>query len=139
MTIRSAALRTSAIADTPSTSARQQLAALPSGSVVAIFDTRVDAANAALQASVHEADAVWLARGSVAAEAIREARARRGRASKVIAGLSDEEQFVQLVIKQADAGRSLVVSRGVPAEVMARCGGVREVVSFGRWTVKALL
>ncbi len=137
MAIRSEAIRTTAVFEPPISSARQ-LAALPAGSVVAIFDTRVDAANAALQASVHEAEAVWLARGSAAADAIREARAQRALPSRVLAGLREEESFVQLVLKQADAGRSLVVSRGVPAAVMARCQGAREVVSFGRWTVKAL-
>ncbi len=115
MAIRSEAIRTTAVIAPPLSKAAQ-LAALPCGSVVAIFDTRVDAANAALQASVHDADAVWLARGSTAAEAIRAARIQRGLASRALAGMGDEEPFVAA---RAQAGRC----RSLAGRCQGRAGG----------------
>jgi hypothetical protein len=115
-----------------------QLAALPTGTVVAVFDSRVDAVGAAVQAAVESPDGrVWIATGEQAALKIRAARAARSFFSRLAGRLSDDEAFVQHVLAEAERDKTVVVVQPHDASAtLSRLAGARHVIEFGRWTTR---
>jgi len=80
-------------------SAANQLAALPAGSIVGVYQNRVDAVGAAVQISVDSPDTrVWVASGEEASFKIRAARTTRSFLAKLAGGLSDDEAFVEHIV-----------------------------------------
>ena len=116
------------------------LAALPSGAVVAVFDSRVDAAGSAVHLAAENPDrSAWIATGAQAALKVRAAREARSFLHRLIGGLSDDEAAVQRVIDQAEAGSTVLVTVSRDASTtLSRLAGARHVVEFGRWTTRTL-
>ena len=134
--------------ETLATPARQQaraeagnaLAALPSGTVVAVFDSRVDAVGAAVQLAVENADDnVWIGPGAQAALKIRASRNARSFFQRLVSGLSDDEAVIRRVIVQAESDKTVLIVRPRDARVtLSRLAGARHVVEFGRWATRPL-
>ncbi len=118
--------------------AGSRLAALPTGTVVAVFDSRIDAVSTAVQLAVENPDgSVWIATGAQAALKIRAARAARSVFHRLISGLSDDEVFVQSVIDQAERDKTVLVVQPRDSRTTLSClAGARHVVEFGRWTTR---
>jgi hypothetical protein len=118
----------------------EDLAGLPSGSVVAVFANRTDASAAAGKLLTNDPDAcLWLRDGRNAGEAIRAARSRRSFAMKVLRGFGDEELRVREVLRQADNGGSILVVRGSAARSLSALGLASHVYQFRVWAVRPLL
>jgi len=118
--------------------AGSRLAALPSGTVVGVFDSRVDAVSTAVQLAVENPDgSVWIATGAQAAMKIRAARTARSFIHRLVSGLSDDEVLVSHVIAQAERDKTVLVVQPRDADAtLARLAGARHVIEFGRWTTR---
>ena len=116
------------------------LAALPSGTVVAVFDSRVEAVATAVQLAVENPNgSVWIATGEQAALKIRAARAARSFLTRLAGRLSDDEAFVQHVLGEAEGDKTvLVVQPDDASATLSRLAGARHVIEFGRWTTRPL-
>jgi hypothetical protein len=118
----------------------EALAALPTGTVVAVFTNRADASAAAAQLlTSRPAVCLWLRSGRSARAAIRAARLRRSFAMKVLRGFGDEELRVREVLRQCDDGSSVLVIRDGRAASLETLHGASHVYRFGMWSVRPLL
>lgn len=119
-------------------SADDRLAALPNGVTVAVYDSRIDAAGAAVQLSVESPEgSVWLASGADACRAIRSARDARPLLQRIAGSLSDDDMFVESVIAASGRGLTVLVVRPCgAAETLSRLADARHVFEFGRWTTR---
>jgi hypothetical protein len=115
------------------------LAALPTGTVVAVFENRGDASHAAVQLLTNNPDTtLWLRTGKQAGAAIREARAERSLVVRLLRGFGDEELLVRDVLRQADDGRSVLVIQDSSASSMKALRDASHVYQLGLWTVRPL-
>ena len=118
-------------------SAANQLAAFPAGSIVGIYQNRVDAVGAAVQISVDSPDTrVWVAFGEEASFKIRAARSTRSLLAKLAGGLSDDEAFVEHIVDQARTGQAVLVLHTDGRDYLPRLAGASHVVEFGRRTTR---
>ena len=138
MAIRSESLRI--VVPRPHAERGSHLAALPSGTVVAVFNSRVDAVGTAVQLAVENPDgSVWIATGAQAALKIRAARAARSILHRLFSGFSDDEAAVRRVIVEADRDKTVLVVQPRDARAtLARLAGARYIVEFGRWTTRPI-
>jgi hypothetical protein len=117
----------------------EALAALPGGTIVAVFDSRAEAVGTALQILTAAANAqVWVRNGEEAAAAIRSARSARSLAVRLLRGFGDEELMVREVLRQADDGRSVLVVRTSDRGCLRHFAGAAHVYRFGLWTYSSL-
>lgn len=125
-------------AQTPSVSSAA-LAALPVGTIVATFDSRRVAVDAAVQILTTNPDAlVWVGSGTVGAKAIRAARGQRGIAVKLLRGFGDEEAMVREVIRQAETDRSVLVVGSADVGKLGYLADAAHVYQFGLWTINTI-
>jgi hypothetical protein len=118
-------------------SATAKLAALPAGSIVGVYQNRVDAVGAAVQISVDSPETrVWVASGEEASFKIRAARSARSLLTKLAGGLSDDEAFVEHIVDQARTGQAVLVLSADGRDYLPQLAGASHVVEFGRWTTR---
>ena len=118
-------------------SATAKLAALPAGSIVGVYQNRVDAVGAAVQISVDSPETrVWVASGEEASLKIRTARSARSLLTKLAGGLSDDEAFVEHIVDQARTGQAVLILNADGRDYLPRLAGASYVVEFGRWTTR---
>jgi hypothetical protein len=117
-----------------------RLAALPTGSIVAVFDSHTEAVRTAVQLSMENGEGlVWVATGAQAAIEIRATRARRSFFQKLAGALSDDEVFVDHILDEAEHDRTVLVVRPNNARDALSClAGARHVIGFGRWTTSRI-
>jgi hypothetical protein len=115
-----------------------QIAAFPTSTVVATFDSRTEAVAAAVQLALENpAGSVWMATGDQAALKIRAARAARSVFNRLAGRLSDDEAFVEHVLSEAEREKTvLVVQPHDASATLARLAGARYVIEFGPWTTR---
>jgi hypothetical protein len=117
----------------------ESLAALPTGTVVAVFANRADASAAAVQLlTTQPATCLWLRSGRSASAAIRAARLRRSFAMKVLRGFGDEELRVREVLRHCDDGGSVLVIRDGKGASLETLHQASHVYQFGMWSVRPL-
>ena len=116
----------------------ERLAALPAGTIVAVYDGRLDAAGLAVQLKVDDPDRqVWLRSDEAAAASIRNARSARPIALRLLRGFGDEETQVREVMRQAEAGRTLLVfASDGRATDLSRLQDASHIYQFGLWTIR---
>jgi len=118
-------------------SAAGKLAAFPAGSIVGVYQNRIDAVGAAVQISVESPETkVWVASGEEASFKIRAARSARSLLAKLAGGLSDDEAFVEHIVDQARTGQAFLVLHADDRDYLPRLTGASHVVEFGRWTTR---
>ena len=118
----------------------ESLAALPRGTVVAVFAGRGDANSAAVQLLTDDpAVCLWLRTGREASAAIRAARSRRSLAIRALRGFGNEELQVREILRRSDGGSSVLVIREGPARSLRALNLASHVYRFGAWTVQPLL
>lgn len=126
--------------DNGATTRSEALAALPAGTLVAIFETRSDASAAAVQLLTNDPDlCLWLRPGREAAAAIRAARSRRSLLMRILRGFGNEELQVREVLRQADEGRSVLVVRDKSSRSLNALDEATHIYRFGVWTTRPLL
>lgn len=139
MAVRSGVIGREAGIVTRAYKTRQALAALPAGSVTAVFEGRTAAVGTAVQLMLDLGpEAVWVATGVKAAAAVRQARSARPFLSRMAGAISDEEALAAAIVKRAEAGATIVVVNPKGAFESSRFDEARHIVQFGRWTVKAV-
>jgi hypothetical protein len=117
----------------------QALAALPTGTVVAVFESTDDAGHAAVQLLTNDPDTcMWLRGGKQACAAIREARAERSLLIRLLRGFGDEELMVREVLRQADDGRCVLVVHDSKAAWLDVLRDASHIYQFGLWTIRIL-
>jgi len=117
----------------------QALAALPAGTVVAVFESTEDAGHAAVQLLTNDPDTcLWLRGGRPASAAIRGARAERSLLIRLLRGFGDEELMVREVLRQADDGRCVLVVHDSKAASLDVLHDASHIYHFGLWTIRAL-
>jgi hypothetical protein len=115
------------------------LAALPRGTVVAVFTARDDAAAAAVELLRDDPRAcLWLRTGREASTAIRAARSQRSLAMKALRGFGNEELRVREVLRHSDSGSSVLVMREGKAAAFRTLSLASHIYRFGAWTVQPL-
>ncbi len=137
MAIRSEGLILNHPAKDTSTGA-EALAALPAGSLVAIFESRQEAVDTAIQLLTDDPEAViWVRSGNRASAEIRSARAHRSLPLRLLKGFGDEEIAVREILRHAASDRTLLVIRGEHHKSL-QLTGAYHLYQFGVWTFRAL-
>ena len=115
------------------------LAALPAGSIAAVFDSWAEAADVAARLAVeHPTAGGWLATGAQAAARIRAARASRPLLSRVAGHLSDDEAVVNELVAAAAGGATVLVVGRPESTKLPPLPGARHVTEFGQWTIRVI-
>ncbi len=125
--------------DKSTTTRSEALAALPTGSLVAIFESRSDASAAAVQLLTNDPDlCLWLRSGREASTAIRAARSGRSLLMRILRGFGNEELQVREVLRRADQGRSVLIVRDSKARSLKALNEATHIYRFGVWTTRPL-
>jgi hypothetical protein len=132
------AIRRKEEAKQPFSAGAARLAALPAGTLVAVFDSRADTVGAALQLTQAQPEApVWVAAGPKAVRQIQRARASRSFLSKLCGAFSDDDRFVEQLLDTATADTTVLAVHSSRAYLPVLTAA-HHVVDFGRWTTRSI-